>query len=85
MGELTDSVHQRNVQKTEVLVDEKAASFHSSDKVHSTSSDDGSKDVPFVKSEAEKRLVRKINYTLMPFVGAIIFIQVIYLHIYHIY
>ncbi|KAI8993277.1 major facilitator superfamily domain-containing protein [Pilobolus umbonatus] len=31
--------------------------------------------IPFVKSEAEKRLVRKINWTLMPFVGAIVFIQ----------
>ncbi|KAI8890909.1 MFS general substrate transporter [Backusella circina FSU 941] len=57
------------------LVDEKAGSFQSSDKVHSSDSDDASKDLPFVKSEAEKRLVRKINFTLMPFVGAIIFIQ----------
>jgi hypothetical protein len=79
MGELADSVHQRHVQKTEVLVDEKAISSHSSDQVHTPDSDDGSKEIPFEKSPAEKKLVRKISYTLMPFVSAIIFIQVIYM------
>jgi hypothetical protein len=32
--------------------------------------------VPFEKSAAEKKLVRKINWTLMPFVCVILFIQV---------
>lgn len=33
-------------------------------------------DVPFVKSEAEKRLVRKLNTRLLPLAGLIIFLQV---------
>lgn len=32
--------------------------------------------LPFVQSEAEKKLVRKINYTFMPFVCVLLFIQV---------
>ena len=32
---------------------------------------------PFVKSEAEKRLVRKITFTIMPLVCWIIIVQVI--------
>lgn len=32
--------------------------------------------IPFVKSEAEKKLVRKLNWTFMPFVCLIIFVQV---------
>ena len=31
---------------------------------------------PFVKSEAEKKLVRKITYTIMPLVSWIIIVQV---------
>lgn len=34
-------------------------------------------DVPFVKSEAEKRLVRKLNTRLLPLAGLIIFLQVL--------
>lgn len=33
---------------------------------------------PFVKSKAEKKLVKKINYTLLPIAGMIIFLQVLY-------
>jgi hypothetical protein len=33
-------------------------------------------EVPFVKSEAEKRLVRKMNLRLLPIAGFIIFLQV---------
>jgi hypothetical protein len=32
--------------------------------------------VPFVKSEAEKRLVRKLNWRLLPLAGIIVFLQV---------
>lgn len=32
-------------------------------------------EVPFKKSPAEEKLVKKINWTLLPFVGAIVFIQ----------
>ncbi|KAI9485332.1 MAG: major facilitator superfamily domain-containing protein [Benjaminiella poitrasii] len=58
---------------SENFVDDKAASVYSSkDEELSSVSNNSS---PFVKSEAEKHLVRKINMALMPFVGAIIFIQ----------
>lgn len=33
-------------------------------------------ETPFVPSEAEKKLVQKINWTFMPFVCLLIFIQV---------
>lgn len=33
-------------------------------------------DVPFIKSEAEKRLVKKMNWRLLPLAGFIIFLQV---------
>lgn len=32
--------------------------------------------LPFVQSDAEKKLVKKINYTFMPFVCVLLFIQV---------
>ena len=60
----------KNPDVVETFIDEKANG--------SQLSDDGSlstDEVPFKKSEAEKRLVRKINLTLLPFVGAIVFIQ----------
>ncbi|KAK4512772.1 uncharacterized protein ATC70_003478 [Mucor velutinosus] len=62
----------------ERFTDEKAASVYSSNKEGDLSSDDDIRSehqAPFVKSEAEKKLVRKINMALMPFVGAIVFIQ----------
>lgn len=59
---------------TETFIDDKAASVNSS-KDESSDDDFQLKKQEFVKSEAEKRLVRKINYTLLPFVGACIFIQ----------
>lgn len=55
--------HRKNV---DAFVDEKATSV---------SSVESSKEAPFEKSEAEKKLVRKINMTLLPFIGAIVFIQ----------
>lgn len=36
----------------------------------------GSFEKPFVKSEAEKRFVRKITFTVMPFVAWILMLQV---------
>jgi hypothetical protein len=38
-------------------------------------------DRPFEKSEAEKKLVKKINRTFMPYACAILFIQVNPMHI----
>lgn len=69
MSENTDLHHRKNV---EAFVDEKAMSVSSSD---GGSSSAAAANVPFEKSEAEKKLVRKINMTLLPFVGALIFIQ----------
>lgn len=69
-----NSLHYRN-NNVDKFVDEKATSVYSH---KAGSSDDDSRSsptVPFEKSEAEKRLVRKINMTLLPFVGAIVFIQ----------
>jgi hypothetical protein len=54
------------------LPDEKAASAFSNKGEFSGNSSD---EIPFQKSETEKKLVRKINWTLLPFVGAIVFIQ----------
>lgn len=60
----------------ETFIDNKAGSDYSSnDEAHKDFEEEVSK-ATFVKSEAEKRLVRKINYTLLPFIGAIVFIQV---------
>ncbi|KAI8047954.1 major facilitator superfamily domain-containing protein [Gilbertella persicaria] len=59
----------------DILVDDKAVSVYSN---KGDLSDDDVRSVhqtPLIKSEAEKRLVRKINLTLLPFVGAIVFIQ----------
>lgn len=56
----------------ETFADEKVASVFSNKGDSSGNSSDG---IPFQKSEAEKKLVRKINWTLLPFVGAIVFIQ----------
>ncbi|CAO3653617.1 unnamed protein product [Mucor fragilis] len=54
------------------FVDEKAASVYTN---KGGSSGKSSDDIPFQKSEAEKKLVKKLNWTLLPFVGAIVFIQ----------
>lgn len=60
----------------ETFIDNKAGSDYSgSDEARKDFEEEVSK-ATFIKSEAEKRLVRKINYTLLPFVGAIVFIQV---------
>ncbi|KAI8645720.1 major facilitator superfamily domain-containing protein [Parasitella parasitica] len=56
----------------DTFVDEKAASVYSN---KGDASGDSSDQIPFQKSEAEKKLVQKINWTLLPFVGAIVFIQ----------
>lgn len=56
----------------DTFVDEKAASIYSN---KGGSSGKSSDDYPFQKSEAEKKLVKKLNWTLLPFVGAIVFIQ----------
>ncbi|ORE08051.1 MFS general substrate transporter [Rhizopus microsporus var. microsporus] len=59
----------------ETFIDNKAGSDYSgSDEAHKDFEEEVSKAI-LIKSEAEKRLVRKINYTLLPFVGAIVFIQ----------
>lgn len=60
--------------KKETLVDDKAASVYSHNG-EALSDDDIQFKGEFVKSEAEKKLVRKINYTLLPFVFACVFIQ----------
>jgi MFS family permease len=59
----------------ETFIDDKAASVYSSK--GEVSDDDVRSDhqAPFIKSDAEKRLVKKINWTLLPYVGAIVFIQ----------
>lgn len=57
----TDSHH------VDTFVDKKTTSVCSR-------SDDES-EIPFQKSKAEQKLVKKINMALLPFVGAIIFIQ----------
>lgn len=49
----------------------KAESINSIEKIEACSIN-----VPFVQSEAEKKLVKKINYTFMPFVCLLLFIQV---------
>lgn len=60
----------------DTLVDVKASSVYSGSDHVEKGLDEDQVQKTFVKSEAEKRLVRKINYTLLPFVGAIVFIQV---------
>ncbi|KAG2201199.1 hypothetical protein INT47_013010 [Mucor saturninus] len=63
-----------NRKQADTFVDEKSASISS--KIYAPVEDDAaSHTIPFQKSEAEKKLVRKINMTLLPFVGAIVFIQ----------
>ncbi|KAI8356124.1 major facilitator superfamily domain-containing protein [Choanephora cucurbitarum] len=59
----------------ETYTDEKAASVDTNRGELSDDDVRSNHQAPFIKSEAEKRLVRKINYTLLPFVGAIVFIQ----------
>ncbi|KAG1358171.1 hypothetical protein G6F62_000948 [Rhizopus arrhizus] len=59
----------------DTLVDVKASSVYSGSDHVEKGLDEDQVQKTFVKSEAEKRLVRKINYTLLPFVGAIVFIQ----------
>lgn len=60
----------------DTFVDVKASSVYSGSDNVEKGLDEDQVQKAFVKSEAEKRLVRKINYTLLPFVGAIVFIQV---------
>jgi hypothetical protein len=48
----------------------KASSFHSKESISVIDQ------ALFVKSDAEKKLVKKINYTFMPFACLILFIQV---------
>lgn len=59
--------------KQEIYVDEKAASIGSK----ALSSDNIPFEEAVVKSEAEKKLVRKINYTLLPWVCFCVIIQFI--------
>ncbi|CAO3621159.1 unnamed protein product [Mucor hiemalis] len=69
---------QNTTNKTQVVdtfVDEKANSVYSNKLSDDEYGSGKSASVPFQKSEAEKRLVRKINMTLLPFIGAIVFIQ----------
>lgn len=65
--------------RKKVKGDEKASSIQSSpEKTDETFSEEQPylEQIPFVKSEAEKKLVRKLNWTFMPFVCLIIFVQV---------
>ncbi|GAA5803471.1 hypothetical protein HPULCUR_008953 [Helicostylum pulchrum] len=58
----------------ETVIAEKSSMDFTSGSSEEISSDHGG---PFKKSPAEKKLVNKINFTLLPFVGAIVFIQFI--------
>lgn len=59
--------NQKDLPDVDTFVDKKGTSV-------SIRSDDESA-LPFQKSKAEKKLVKKINMALLPFVGAIVFIQ----------
>jgi hypothetical protein len=57
----------------------KVSSFQSNNNEKSdveTYSIEQQQEAPFVKSEAERKLVKKLNWTFMPFVCLIVFIQV---------
>ncbi|CEP16701.1 hypothetical protein [Parasitella parasitica] len=71
---MTDTLTHRNNNK-ETFVDDKAVSLYSGKGELSVDELPAEPPTQFVKSEAEKKLVRKINWTLLPFVGAIVFIQ----------
>lgn len=71
---MAQNITNRN-QPVDTFVDEKANSVYSNKLSDDEYGSGKSESVPFQKSEAEKRLVRKINMTLLPFVGAIVFIQ----------
>ncbi|GAN05054.1 allantoate permease protein [Mucor ambiguus] len=73
---MSDNLTQRNHDhNTETFVDDKAASVYSSKGEISIDEVPVNPQAELIKSESEKRLLRKINYTLLPFVGAIVFIQ----------
>lgn len=74
-----NDIKQRNTNHevvSDTFVDTKAGSVYSGSDNVEKNPDEEKAQGDFIKSEAEKRLVRKINCTLLPFVGAIVFIQV---------
>ncbi|KAG1457016.1 hypothetical protein G6F56_006705 [Rhizopus delemar] len=73
-----NDIKQRNTNHevvSDTFVDTKAGSVYSGSDNVEKNPDEEKAQGDFIKSEAEKRLVRKINCTLLPFVGAIVFIQ----------
>lgn len=55
---------------------EKTASFNSKDELEEIEETSSRTQPEFKPSEEEKKLVRKINWTFMPYVCLIVFIQV---------
>lgn len=55
---------------------EKTASFNSKDELEEIEETSSRKEGEFKPSEEEKKLVKKINWTFMPYVCLIVFIQV---------
>jgi MFS family permease len=73
---MSDALTNRNnINNKETFIDDKAASVYSSKGELSVDELPVNPQAELIKSEREKKLVRKINYTLLPFVGAIVFIQ----------
>jgi MFS family permease len=62
-------------QPKDTFVDDKAVSVYSNKGEISDDDVRSGHQALFIKSEAENRLVKKINWTLLPYVGAIVFIQ----------
>ena len=81
-AEVLETVHTEHVvvKKEKKIADRDTASNESVNGAGDTDTEKANSfQKPFVKSEAEKRLVKKIQFTLMPFVIWILILQVLYI------